>query len=118
MSRKIITTIIASLLVIIMCTGCVSSTRVYFQTDVEGAEIYVDGQKIGNSPIEMKLSNAVWEDPDIVIKADGYKDLHTTITREPKVQNIISGCLLFWPAFLYCYGPKQNQYFMLTPVTN
>ncbi len=105
----------AGILIAVFCTSCVSQTRVNFRTDVEGADVYVDGEKIGTTPVQMKLSNAVWNDPDIVIKKDGYKDLYAGLKKEAKGANIVLGVLLWWPSLLWCYGPKKNQNFMLEP---
>ena len=74
----------AGILLLIFCSSCVTQTRVSFLTDIDGAEIYVDGEKIGTSPVTTKLSNAIWNDPDILIRKDGYKDLYTDLTKEIK----------------------------------
>ncbi len=106
---------VASLLLLVFLTSCVSSTRVSFNTDVEGAEVYVDGELIGTTPTQKKLSNAIWEDPDVLIKKDGYKDLRTSVYQEMKPVNLVCGLLLWWPSLLYVYGPKKAQHYILTP---
>lgn len=112
-------TILISALLIFSALGCVSSTNVTFDsTNTENAEVYVDGELIGSTPATAKLSNAIWEDPTITIKKDGYKTLNTSLQKEVKTPNIVLGILLNWPAFLWCYGPKQNQNFILTPDTS
>ena len=47
---------VASLLLLVFLTSCVSSTRVSFNTDVEGAEVYVDGELIGTTPTQKNLA--------------------------------------------------------------
>lgn len=72
-------------MLIVTFVGC--STTVHFNATVdgepiEGAKVYVDGQLIGETPTTAKLSNAVWEDPDIKITADGYRQLNTGLKKE------------------------------------
>ena len=114
-------TILVSLLLIASFVGC--STTVHFNAmvdgePIEGAKVYVDGQLIGETPTTAKLSNAVWEDPSITIKADGYRQLNTGLKKEAKAGPIVGGILLLWPMFLWCYGPKANQNFELEPATS
>lgn len=116
--KKIGANVTAGILLVIFCASCVTQTRVNFLTDVDGAEVYVDGEKIGTTPIQKKLSNAVWEDPDILIKKEGYKDLYTGLNKEIKGVNLVSGLLLWWPSLFWVYGPKKNQSYMLVPSTN
>ena len=71
--KKIGASFIAGILLVVVCASCVTQTRVNFSTDVDGAEVFVDGEKIGTTPVQKKLSNVVWENPDILIKKEGYK---------------------------------------------
>ncbi len=112
--KRNLTILIAGLL-LFTTVGCVSSTKVTFNTDTPDAEVYVDGELIGKTPVTAKLSNAVWEDPTITIKKEGYKTINSNVQKEVKAANIIFGICLNAPAFLWCYGPKANQNFMLTP---
>lgn len=103
------------LLLVSFLSGCVSSTRVSFATDEDGAEVYVDGELIGTTPVEAKLSNAIWDDPDVLIRKDGFKDLRTGVDKEIKAVNLVCGILLWWPSLLYVSGPKERQHYILTP---
>ena len=113
--KRICFSVIAGLMLIVFCTGCVTSTRVHINSDVEGSEVYIDGEKVGTTPTEIALSNAIWEDPDVVLKKDGYKDLHTNVKKEVKTVNLISGLLIWSPSLLWVYGPKANQNYMMIP---
>ena len=115
---KLLTIITLSIMLVSIFSSCVSSTRVYIDTDVDNVEVYVDGKKVGTSPTQIVLSNAVWEDPDIVLKKEGYKDLHTNVNKELKGVNLVCGLLLWWPSLLYCYGPKSNQTYIMIPENN
>lgn len=95
-------------------SGCVSSSRVTFYTEEDGANVYIDGELIGQTPVTVELSNAVWEDPDILLKKDGYRDLNTELRREVKGANVAFGLLLNTFAWLWVYGPKEQQHFILT----
>jgi len=116
--KKIEASFIAGILLMIFCASCVTQTRVNFSTDVDGAEVYVDGEKIGTTPVQKKLSNAIWNNPDILIKKEGYKDLYTDLNKELKGVNLVSGLLLWWSSLFWVYGPKKNQTYMLVPSAN
>lgn len=116
--KKIGASFIAGILLVVVCASCVTQTRVNFSTDVDGAEVFVDGEKIGTTPVQKKLSNVVLENPDILIKKEGYKDLYTDLKKEIKGVNLVSGLILFWPALFWVYGPKKNQSYILVPSAN
>jgi hypothetical protein len=113
MKTRVIAGFLAVLFFASIFSGCVTSTNVRFSTNIDGAAITVDGENIGKTPTQTTMSNAIWENPDIVIKKDGYKDLHVDIKKEVKVVNLVCGLLLFWPSLLWVYGPKANQNFEL-----
>jgi hypothetical protein len=95
--------------------GCVMNTKCLIDTNVKGAKVSVNGRDIGAVPASVRLSNAVWEDPEIVIEKKGYRTLHANPEKEIKVVNGVIGFLFFWPSLLWCYGPKPNQFFTLYP---
>lgn len=122
MKNKIIAAVFLGILLTCTFSGCVTSTVVRFNTDVEGAEVIVDGYKIGTTPTQYKMSNAFWEDPDVTIKKEGFKDINLGVKKEVKVVNVVTGVALspvtWFIPLLWCYGPKQNQNFMLVPEKN
>ncbi|GAB6091218.1 PEGA domain-containing protein [Spirochaeta dissipatitropha] len=99
-------------------TSCATSTQVRFETDVPGAQLFIDGQNIGTTPTSVKMSNGVWEEPAVLLQKDGYKDLRTGVIKEIKVLNLVSGVVLWWPAYLWVYGPKSEQYYIMIPESN
>ena len=100
---------------VVLFTGCVTKSHVYFRTDPDDATLLIDGIEIGQTPIETTLSNGVWLEPSITIKKDGYLTLHRSIQKEVKIFNGIMGFTIWWPSLLYSYGPKVNQYYELYP---
>ena len=116
--KKITSGIVIIFTIIVLLSSCVTATRVTINTDVEGATVYVDGKNVGTTPAQIVLSNAIWENPDVVLKKDGYKDLHTDLHKEVKAVNVIFGLLFWYPSLLWCYGPKSTQNFVLLPSSN
>lgn len=94
-------------------TGCVTSTTVTLDSAPQGAEVRLDNQVVGTTPTTVRLSNAVWEDPVLNIRADGYRDMYGSLQKEVKAGNLIVGLLLFWPSLLWCFGPQEYQYYDL-----
>ena len=117
-TKSKVLTVIVSALLLFSFVSCVTSTNVTFYSDVEETEVYVDGQLIGTTPTTTKLSNAIWNDPTITLKKEGYKVMTTGLQKEAKGVNIVLGLLVDRPAFLWCYGPKANQNFMMIPDPN
>lgn len=102
----------------VMCSGCV--TRVFFDSSEEGAEVYLDGEKVGETPFAAEISAYAWYDPFVVVKKEGYQDLKTELKKTPRAGNIAAGVIFnFWalpislPCFFTCYGPDKRQYFEL-----
>lgn len=109
MKRKVFAVLVA-LFVIAGLTSCISTTTVTFISNAEDAEVYVDGSYVGKTPVTTQLSNAVWEDPSIIVKKDGYKTEHTYLRKRVVGGNIAIGLFLNQFAFLWCYGPAKVQY--------
>lgn len=105
------------LLAAMMFAGCV--TRVFFDSSEEGAEVYLDGEKLGETPFAAEISAYAWYDPFVVIKKEGYKDLKTELKKAPRAGNIAAGVIFIgalpisMPCLFTCYGPDKRQYFEL-----
>ena len=112
--KKAVSVFLVLAILLPMVSSCVTKTKVTFNTDVTGADVYVDGEYIGKTPATKKLSNAVWEDPEIVIKKEGYRDMRTGVKKEVKAVNLIFGVILWWPSFLWVHGPKSQQHYVLS----
>lgn len=108
--------IAALLLVCFVLSSCVTTTMVNFNSDIPGAEVIVDGEILGQTPFKAEVSNAIWKNQEVIVKKNGLKDLHTILNKEPKVFNIVSAIIFpgtVYLPLLWCYGPKENQYFTL-----
>ncbi|MDA3950716.1 MAG: PEGA domain-containing protein [Spirochaeta sp.] len=113
--KRYLSALFAVLVLVTSFTSCVTNTRVTFETDVPGADVYIDDRLVGQTPITEKMSNAVWRDPDIDIEIDGYRAIRTELDKEIKVVNLIFGLTIWWPSLLWVYGPDNDQYYRLRP---
>ena len=98
----------------VFTSSCVLTTMVTIETIPDDVEVYVDSQLIGDSPVTVRMSNAVWEDPEILLKKEGYRDLRTSPQKEVKALNLISGLIFVAIPLLWVYGPEPYQSFMLS----
>ncbi len=96
-------------------SSCATSSFVRFTVNVPDATIILDGKRLKNAEEGIKLSNAIWEDPSVLVQAPGQNDYRGSLKKEVKVGNAVIGYLLFWPSLLWCYGPAPEQYFYLSP---
>lgn len=108
---------LSMVLIALLSVSCV--TKVWFDSSVEGAEVYLDGQKMGETPFVAEVSAYAWYDPYVVVKKEGYKDLKAPLKLTPRVGNLVAGILFLpsvvigLPCLLTCYGPDKRQYFDL-----
>lgn len=105
--------VVLIVLVLFTLTSCVSTTMVRFDSNVDGAEVRLDDRPVGHTPMVMKISNGIWENPNAMVSADGYRDLHTELDKELKAINLVFGLILWWPSLLYVWGPDSYQYYQL-----
>ncbi|MBN2874298.1 MAG: PEGA domain-containing protein [Spirochaetales bacterium] len=115
MKARIIAFSLLLVLMVFLFSGCVTNTNVRFETSEPGAMVMIDGESIGTTPAQVQMSNAIWEDPDVLIKMEGYKDVRAGVDKEVKGVNLIFGLILWWPSLLWVYGPEANQYYELIP---
>jgi hypothetical protein len=116
MKNRIICAAILAVFLLSTTFGCATSGKVTFDSNVKGAKVSLNGKEVGKTPFTTRMSYAVWENPDIVVKADGYKTVVTKAEKEGKIGAIILGYFLgMLPALLWSYGPSSYQYFNLYP---
>ncbi len=113
---KKITLLTVLILASLSLTSCLS-TKVTFNSNVEGADVYVDGEHIGKTPVTEKIGNGIWNWPDITVKKAGYKSIKDVqLKKEVKVPTLVLGILFEYP-LLWVYGPCPQQYFVLEEET-
>ena len=105
--KKVTALVLISVLVLGSC-----ATLVTIETNVPDATVKLDGQVIGKTPIETKLSDGIWEKYLVVIEKPGYAVFRGSLRREFKVGTFIGG-LFLWPLLLWTYGPEPYQTFEL-----
>ena len=106
MKKLICLTVIA----VILSTGCATLVRI--DTDVPDAEVRLNGQPSGSTPVSKSLSDAIWENYDVIIEKAGYRTVRARLNKEFKVGTFIGG-LFLWPLLLWTYGPEPYQFFEL-----
>lgn len=85
------------LVMVLFLTNCATvfkgtTTDVNFRSDPTGAEVYVNGNEMGNTPVELKLeSKKIYH---IEFKKEGYESKTYTITNHIGVNWVILDVLL------------------------
>ena len=110
-SRRILIGVLLVIFTVAVTTGCVTHTNVTIDSEPQGAEVRLDNRKVGETPVTLQLSNALWEDPVVHLQADGYRDMYGSLDKEIKGVNLAVGFFLFPPSLLWCYGPDQYQHY-------
>jgi hypothetical protein len=103
--------------VILFVAGCAPKYKII--TDPPGAKVTINGEWVGETPIEAKVHCATWGGrPIIDIRKDGFQTISgQELKFEPHVGIILADALLFWPAlFLNSQCPKDEYNFKLEPV--
>lgn len=103
-----------SLSLLILFSSCASSTLI--QTNVDAAELYLDGEKAGKTPYTMKDTKIVGSTTSVKIQKEGFQTFNTTISRneEADVGAIIGGVFFLFP-FLWTMKYKSSHYYELQP---
>ncbi len=96
-----------------MLSSCVMNTKVLIESNVPGAQIRIGGRDYGTVPTQLSMSNAVWDDPEIILEKPGYHMLRTKAEKEIKIVNGLIGFFFFWPSLGWCYGPREYQYLFM-----
>ena len=81
---------IAGVLVVlvVLMGGCVMSSTAVIDSNPQDAELRMDNRVVGTTPMTMKLSNPIWEDPQVQLRAEGYRDMYGGLRKEIKGVNL------------------------------
>ncbi len=109
MNRLIATVLVAS----VFLTGCVTATNVTFDSSPPGADVFVDGEFVGRTPVSRRIGNGFWVDPTIRVELDGHVPVSADIDKELKGINLALGIALWLPALLWVSGPQPRQFYAL-----
>jgi hypothetical protein len=107
MNIKITTTI---LVVAIMLTGCSSTVQIL--TEPSGADVEINGKSYGKTPVTTSLSNLAFNEYQVRLKKEGYREKYAKLEKEIKAGPLIGGIFL-WPLLFWCYGPTEVQTYVL-----
>jgi len=124
MQNNLLVKAISVCMILILFSGCVTSTRMQvYVTEPDGkpindAMVLVNGENIGQTPnAHAKVSNFVGSNTQITVMKEGYNTVRTEAVKDAKAANIVLGILipLNFFAFLWCAGPKAQQEIILSP---
>jgi len=88
------------------------STTVRITSDPEGAHVLINEKSIGKTPLEVSRSDFAFETHRIKLKLEGYRTIHSELEKEFKPGSCAGGVFVLIP-FLWVYGPKQVQHYVL-----
>lgn len=95
-------------------TSC--STSVQLTTEPSGADVEINGQAYGKTPINVDLTDFDFTDYSVTMRMAGYQDKTVVLEKELKTGPFIGGFFI-WPFWLWSYGPMDTYNFQLIPKT-
>jgi hypothetical protein len=93
-------------------TSC--STSVQITSEPQGADVQINGQSYGTTPVSLNLSDLDFTDYQLTLSKLGYQDRTVVLQKELKTGPFIGGFFI-WPFWLWSYGPMESYNFQLTP---
>ena len=88
---------------LMLFTGCTSTTRISTIPRSAGAKVYGDGRYIGNVPTRLNDSKISRSGTMITIKAEGYEDYKANIEQSELIDTLVGDIFLFVP-FIWIMG--------------
>ena len=92
------------------------STSVQIASEPQGADVEINGQAQGKTPLSITLSDLDWTQYNVTLRKLGYQDKTVVLEKELKAGPFIGGFFI-WPFWVWCYGPMDNYNFQLIPKT-
>jgi hypothetical protein len=118
MGNRIITVIL--LASILLITGCATlftgtSDDIYINSNPQGAEIFIDGLKVGKTPATVTVKRPGFSDKEVVLKLDGYERRIFILKKSFNAVAILNlGSLVGWiidfaTGSIFKYDPKSYE---------
>ncbi len=108
------------LLVSFVFASCV--TPLVVNSNVKGADVYLDGVNVGQTPLVTDIPSFAWYDPIVRIEMEGYETFEGRLDKDVRILHVVFGAIfvaslpISVPLLLNCYGPVEEQMFELSPV--
>ena len=100
---------------LIFFSSCASTTLI--QSDPNGADLYLNGMKVGQTPYTHSDTKIVGATTQIKMKKEGYEELSAIMQRNEKLAvGPLIGGLLVWIPFLWIMKYDENRLYELEPV--
>ncbi len=96
----------------ILLASC--STSVYISSEPAGADVEINGQTMGRTPVTISLSDFDLSFYRLTLSKTGYRDKTVALQKELKPGAFIGGFIV-WPFWLWCYGPMDTYRYRLEP---
>ncbi|MFZ6016422.1 MAG: PEGA domain-containing protein [Nitrospirota bacterium] len=109
--KRIISMVLAFNILLLPELSSAWQRKVIIITDPPGATIYVDGEKVGKSPCDVRLEQGLFKGKDYIIKAEkiGYKVAFKTIKPSKiKIFGLVGGVFGVLP-FILPFGFAFNK---------
>lgn len=109
--KRIISTVLAFNILLLPGLSSAGQRKVIIITDPPGATIYVDGEKVGKSPCDIRLEHGLFKGKSYTIKAEkkGYKIAFKTIKPSKiRIFGLVGGVFGVLP-FILPFGFAFNK---------
>ena len=104
-------------LAVFFIVGCSTSTMVTIDSSPPGAEVILNGQVIGTTPIkDYEISNGIGKQYPIILRKEGYPLMEAKLKTEVKPINIVGAIFLMYIPIIWLEGPQEGQYFVFPEI--
>lgn len=115
MKAKYVYSAVAVFVLLMFVSSCATTSRI--ESDPQGAKVYINGDYLGETPLQETLSNFIGNNYTIRLEKSGYRTLVRVLDKEGKILEATAGYFLLVP-LLWVYGPKSYYYFTMDKLTD